>query len=174
LLEAEPAVVTIHARTRQEMSKVPAQWDIIAQAVALRDAYGSKAYIVGNGDVKDITVAQHKVDATGVDGVMLGRAIFGNPWLFNTPVTAVPAAEKLRVLLEHTHLFTTLFSASKHFDVMKKHYKAYVSGLAGAKELGMRLMETRSVAEVETTVQQYQEALGTPGAEMSMPRPVPV
>jgi nifR3 family TIM-barrel protein len=174
LLEAEPAVVTIHARTRQEMSKVPARWDAIAQAVALRDAYGSEAYIVGNGDVKDIAEAQHKVNVTGVDGVMLGRAIFGNPWLFNAPVTAVPAAEKLRVLLEHTHLFMTLFSASKHFDVMKKHYKAYVSGLAGAKELGMRLMETRCVAEVEAAVQQYLEMLDTPTAEMSIPRPVSV
>jgi tRNA-dihydrouridine synthase len=86
----------------------------------------------------------------------------------------VPAAEKLRVLLEHTHLFMTLFSASKHFDVMKKHYKAYVSGLAGAKELGMRLMETRCVAEVEAAVQQYLEMLDTPTAEMSIPRPVSV
>jgi tRNA-dihydrouridine synthase len=161
LLEAEPAVVTIHARTRQEMSKVPARWDVVAQAVAMRDACGSNTYIVGNGDVKDLAEARQKARTTGVDGVMLGRAIFGNPWLFNAHVTVsdVQVAEKLRVMLEHTHLFTTLCNARKHFDVMKKHYKAYVSGLAGAKELGMRLMETRSVAEVEATIQQYLEIM---------------
>jgi hypothetical protein len=57
---------------------------------------------------------------------------------------------------------------------MKKHYKAYVSGLAGAKDLGMQLMETRCVAEVEAAVQQYLEMLHTPTAEMSIPRPASV
>ena len=82
LLAEEPAVVTIHARTRKEMSAVPAHWDAVARAVLIRDSLGSKTLIVGNGDVKDIAHARQKVLETGCDGVMLGRAIYGNPWLF--------------------------------------------------------------------------------------------
>ncbi|HET8580878.1 MAG TPA: tRNA-dihydrouridine synthase [Candidatus Paceibacterota bacterium] len=82
LLEEEPANVTIHARTRAQMSKVPAQWERIAEAVAIRDRMGSRVPIAGNGDVADLADARAKAAAAGCDGVMLGRAIFGNPWLF--------------------------------------------------------------------------------------------
>src|SRR3989338_2438042 len=83
LLAEEPAAVTIHARTRKEMSDVPARWDTVARAVALRDSLGSKTLILGNGDVKDIADARAKAAETKCDGVMLGRAVYGNPWLFS-------------------------------------------------------------------------------------------
>lgn len=161
LLEAQPAMVTIHARTRQEMSKVPAHWDAVARAVTIRDALGSATYIVGNGDIKDTAAALLQSRESGVDGVMLGRAIFGNPWLFNVrrPRLQLASSERLRVMVEHAALFTTLFHGSKSFDVMKKHFKAYVSGLERAQELAMHLMVTRNVAEVATIVEQYQGAM---------------
>ena len=87
LLKAKPVAITIHARTRKEMSKVPADWTQIKRAVEIRDdlrnKLGSDTYILGNGDVTDLEDAQKKVDETGCDGVMLGRAIFGSPWLFS-------------------------------------------------------------------------------------------
>ena len=154
LLEAEPVAVTIHARTRQEMSLVPANWDAIAQAVDLRNRLGAPAYIVGNGDVVDLADARRRARDTGADGVMLGRAIFGNPWLFDErrDLTDVPATEKLRVLLEHTRLFEELLADIKSLDTMKKHYKAYLKGFDGAKALFLQLMEARDVNEVETRV----------------------
>ena len=157
LLEAEPVAITIHARTRQEMSQVPARWDAIAQAVDIRDRLGAPAYIIGNGDVTDLADARRKVRATGADGVMLGRAIFGNPWLFDERRTLadVPPAEKLQVLLEHTRLFEELLGDIKSLDTMKKHYKAYLKGFDGAKTLFLQLMDARDVKEVERRVRAY-------------------
>ncbi len=154
LLEAEPVAITIHARTRQEMSQVSARWDAIAQAVDIRDRLGAPAYIIGNGDVTDLADARRKVRATGADGVMLGRAIFGNPWLFDERRTLadVPPAEKLQVLLEHTRLFDELVGDIKSLDTMKKHYKAYLKGFDGAKALFLQLMNARDVKEVERRV----------------------
>ena len=157
VLAAEPAAVTIHARTRQDMSKVPARWEVIARAVAIRNALGSSAYIIGNGDVSDVNEARRKSASTGVDGVMLGRAIFGNPWLFNerrSPDT-ISVTEKLGILVQHTQFFATLLGDIKPLDVMKKHYKAYVTGFTGAEQLRAQLMGTQSAAEVETLVTRH-------------------
>lgn len=157
VLAAEPAAVTIHARTRRDMSKVPARWDVIARAVAIRNALGSKAYIIGNGDVGDINEAGCKSASTGADGVMLGRAIFGNPWLFNEcrSLDTISVGEKLRVLVEHTQLFATLLGDIKPLDVMKKHYKAYVTGFTGAEQLRAQLMGSESVEDVQTLVMRH-------------------
>jgi nifR3 family TIM-barrel protein len=157
LLEEQPAAVTIHARTRQEKSAVPARWEVVARAVAIRQELGSPALIIGNGDVRDVAEARQKVRDTGVDGVMLGRAIFGNPWLFHPHVTrdTLPVAERLRVLVEHATLFERLLSDVKPMDCMKKHYKAYVSGWAGAEALRMRLMTTQSAADLATVCSPY-------------------
>ena len=78
---------------------------------------------------------------------MLGKAIFGNPWLFAgyTPTLS----EKLKVMIEHTKLFEKLLGKHKNFAIMKKHYKAYVNGFDGAKELRMKLMKAENSAEVE-------------------------
>lgn len=154
LLETEPAVLTIHARTRDEMSLVPARWEHVRQAVEIRDALGRDSLIFGNGDVSSIADACAKAKQTGCDGVMIGRAIFGNPWLFSArdrhgrlaPPRCATPEEKLRVLLEHTLLYGEILR-HKPFAIMKKHFKAYVAGWDGAKELRMKLMEANSAAE---------------------------
>ena len=150
LLEAEPAAITIHARTRKEMSDVPAHWDQVTKAVEIRNKMKSATLILGNGDVQSAEEAKAKAAETGVDGIMLGRGIFGNPWLFGR----LPGqGEKLKVMLEHTRLFEELFAGKKNFDVMKKHYKAYVTGWDGARELRARLMETKTAAEVAAVLE---------------------
>ncbi len=130
LLETQPAAITIHARTRQEKSDVPAHWDAVARAVSIRHAMGSQTRLISNGDVQDMAEARARATATGVDGVMLGRAIFGNPWLFHPSIARdrLTAAERLRVLVEHTQLFETLLGEIKSMDRMKKHFKTYLSG----------------------------------------------
>jgi nifR3 family TIM-barrel protein len=155
LLEANPSAVTLHARTKKEMSDVPARWDVIARAVEIRDELKSKTLILGNGDVKNILEAKKKIKETGVDGVMIGRGIFGNPWLFSERETEPTVEEKFQVMLEHTFLFEELFFGVKNFATMKKHYKAYVEGFHGAKELRVKLMETNSAKEVEQIVKDF-------------------
>lgn len=161
LLEAEPAAIILHARTRNEMSKVPAQWETVAEAVRLARlrAADAQPLILGNGDVSSIADARRRAEETGADGVMIGRGIFGNPWLFSR--TDVPdVMGRLRVMIEHTRLFEELYrtgdawgkQSQKGFDVMKKHYKAYVNGFDGAKELRVKLMEAPDADEVERIV----------------------
>lgn len=167
LLAEDLTAVTIHARTRKEMSKVPARWERIKRAVEIRDELKSKTLILGNGDVADIVDARQKIKETSCDGVMLGRAILGNPWLFANlsqiksgsqighPDRVVGIQEKLKVMLEHTKLFEELLGGIKSFAIMKKHYKAYVNGFDGATELRAKLMETSNYSEVVTLVDRF-------------------
>src|SRR3990167_1514885 len=155
LLEAEPAAVVLHARTRKEMSKVDAHWYRVKRAVEIRNEKGSKTLIVGNGDVKDLTDARQKAEESDADGVMLGRAIFGRPWLFSNSQEYENILTKLRILVEHTKLFEELLGDIKNFAIMKKHFKAYVEGFPGAKELRVKLMEAENAAEVERLVEEF-------------------
>jgi len=161
ILEEEPAVVTVHARTRKELSKVPAQWELVKRAVEIRDVSGGKTLILGNGDIRDLKEARMRSEETGCDGVMLGRAIFGNPWLFSETVPTME--ERLKVLIEHTRVFEKLLGSppagGKSFATMKKHFKAYVSGFPGAGDLRVRLMETNNADEVEKIISEFQDIL---------------
>jgi len=152
ILETKPAVVTVHARTRKEMSKVPARWERVHHAVSIRNELGSDTLIFGNGDAEHIADARERVAATGADGVMLGRAIFGNPWLFSEHVPSLE--EKLRVLVEHTALFEELLP-HKNFAIMKKHNKAYVKDFDGAAELRHHLMEAPNARAVGDIVSEF-------------------
>lgn len=140
--------LTIHARTMKELSKVPARWEFIKDIVKMRNNIGSKTLILGNGDASSLEDARSRVTETSADGAMLGRAIFGDPWLFN-PVERPDVKRRLSVMLEHTKLFEELWGSTKNLAIMKKHYKAYVNGFDGAKELRARLMEANSSSEVE-------------------------
>ena len=157
LLAEKPAVITIHGRTRKEMSEVAAHWDVIARAVEI--AKGSGVIIIGNGDVQSLADGKQKAKESGVDGVMVGRGIFGNPWFFNKKISieSISLKERFSVMIEHVKLFEKELSSQniKGFHIMKKHYKAYVSGFDGAKELRAKLMETESVGEVEKIIEEY-------------------
>jgi nifR3 family TIM-barrel protein len=183
LLEEAPAALSIHGRTRKELSKVPAKWDRIARVREIRDEMNSDTVVLGNGDVLSLNDARNKIAATGVDGVMVGRALFGNPWFFHPQrrlpitLTALPThgvnretiiaedtsdqsieyitlKERLEVLVEHSRLFEELLPF-KNFAIMKKHYKAYVNGFYGAAELRSQLMEKNSADEVATVVHAF-------------------
>ncbi len=164
LLETDLAAITIHARTKKEMSEVPAHWEEIKKAVEIRDAFDSsknKTLIIGNGDVKNLAEANVRVQETGCDGVMIGRGIFGNPWLFNTKIepSSITIQEKLRVMLEHTFLFDSVLGNHKSLMIMKKHYKAYVNGFDGAKELRIKLMEAASLQEIKIITNNFLQKL---------------
>lgn len=154
LLSQNISALTIHARTREEMSLVPARWKHVREVVEIRNKMKVKTKIIGNGDVKDLKQAKILAKETGCDGIMIGRAIFGNPWLFSgekSPTTK----QKLKVMVEHTKLFEKLLGKHKNFAVMKKHFKAYVNGFDGAKELRVELMETKNAKEVKNIIAKF-------------------
>lgn len=184
LLAARPAAITLHARTRKEMSAVPARWGRIADAVKIRDAWSDengvpadeRTRIIGNGDVRSLEDAHAKLAASGADGAMVGRAMLGNPWFFAREdplrkfspffqseayahkhggaaaeaqaieITPELVARRLETLAYHIALFGDLLPW-KSFATMKKHFKAYVSGWRGAKELRDRLMASATGEE---------------------------
>ena len=167
LLKTEPSAITIHVRTRKEMSKVPAQWELFPEIMDVVNKFTTKKtrpMIIGNGDVFSVGDAKEKAKKYGLDGIMIGRGIFGNPWLFSEIDWGnLPVREKLKVALEHTKLFEKIFGETKenkkifgkrarNFALMKKHYKAYINGFEGAKELRVKLMGTNSVEEVEKII----------------------
>ena len=153
ILETEPAALTVHLRTVKEMSNVPAHWDLMKRIIEIRDEIKSQTLILGNGDVLNLEDAKRKVKETGCDGIMLGRAIFGNPWLFAEKVPSIK--EKLEVMIEHTKLFEKMLGGHKNFAIMKKHYKAYVNGFDGAKELRVKLMEAENASQVEKITRKF-------------------
>ncbi|MCL5774781.1 MAG: tRNA-dihydrouridine synthase [Patescibacteria group bacterium] len=151
LLSAEPAAITLHGRTKKEKSKVPANWEEIKKAVDIRNREKAKTLIVGNGDVFSLGDAHAKVREFGVDGVMVGRGAFGHPWFFRTDNYQPGIKEKLEVMLEHAGLFEE-WLPQKSFFIMRKHFKAYASGFAGAADLRARLMETKNAEETAQVV----------------------
>ena len=153
LLDAKLNALTIHARTKKEMSDVPARWDDVARVV--RMAKGTEMVIIGNGDVRDLADAKQKANETGADGVMLGRAIFGNPWAFDATGKIPTVTEKLRALVEHTRLYETTWGTTKSFDLMKKHYKAYANGFSNASDLRVKLMQCRDADEVTNAIEHF-------------------
>jgi len=153
LLKENISALTIHARTRKEMSLVPARWEFVRRVVEIRNEMKSETLIIGNGDVKDLKEAKARAKETGADGIMIGRGIFGNPWLFagKTPNTK----DKLKVMVEHVKLFEKLLGKKKNFAIMKKHFKAYVRDFDGAKELRVELMEAQNAREVGIIIKRF-------------------
>lgn len=164
ILAENPAALTIHCRTRKEMSLVPARWEHVREVTALRDKLSPETLIIGNGDVRDLDHGFALAKEFGADGVMLGRAIFGNPWLFsqlhnkNGRPTVPTIAEKMKVMVDHTKLYEKLLGDIKSFSIMKKHYKAYVNGFDGAKEFRTELMEAKDAKEVGRKVKAFLKA----------------
>ncbi|MEK7200890.1 MAG: tRNA-dihydrouridine synthase family protein, partial [Patescibacteria group bacterium] len=167
LLIENPAAIIIHARTRKEMSKVPARWERIKRAVEIRDEMSrlnldTKTLIIGNGDVKNVADAYKKCEETGADGAMIGRGIFGNPWLFaNYKPTN---EERIEVLIEHIKLFDEKFLGSpkplakaanfKSFAIMKKHFKEYLKN-PDLRDLRFKLMRANTAKEAEDILMQF-------------------
>lgn len=153
VLSAEPVAVTLHLRTRKEMSLVPAHWDLMQKAVEIRDRVNPDIFILGNGDVQDLDDAKAKVEETGCDGIMIGRGMFGNPWVFAGKKSEdMSLSEKLDALVELAQGFEKLTPA-KNFSILKKHIKAFVTGFDGAAELRSKLMATNSAFELEQVIQ---------------------
>ncbi|MES2986198.1 MAG: tRNA-dihydrouridine synthase [Patescibacteria group bacterium] len=159
LLDAEIDLITIHARTRKEMSKVPANWDYVKQVVAMRDEWQKNnptkkaPLIFGNGDVETVADGLDKVAQSNADGVMVGRAMFGNPWFFrdleNGPkASEVTRTERIEALARQTEIFAKELGDVKSFALMKKFFKTYMTGFEDAVEIRGKIMDMETADEV--------------------------
>lgn len=157
LFETNPEVITLHARTKKDMSKIPARWELLKQAVELRNKHNPSILILGNGDVESIEDANKKIAESKCDGAMLGRAIFGNPWLFNKTLKKeeVAVKDRLKVLIRHTELFDELLGDIKSFALMKKHFKSYLSGIENSKPLLLSLMDSGNKEEAVELINRF-------------------
>lgn len=150
LLEQDIVNLTIHLRTRKEMSKVPAHFEMIPAILALRDRIAPQTLLTINGDIRDRAHGEALAREYGVDGIMIGRGIFTNPFAFE----AVPRAHSRQELLGLLRLQLDLHDKysvelePRRFEPLKRFFKIYVREFDGASELRDQLMHTTSTDEV--------------------------
>jgi nifR3 family TIM-barrel protein len=165
LLKAEPAAITLHLRTRKELSLAPANWELMKKTVEIRNRVNPNVLLIGNGDVESREEGERLAAETGCDGIMIGRGMFGNPWVFqglrksseNCGLTKSTHGldEKLAALLELAREFEKI-SPPKNFSVLKKHIKAFVTGFRGATDLRAKLMTANNAEELEKLIKNFQ------------------
>jgi len=147
LLEQKLSMLTVHGRTRKEMSKVPAHWDLIGEARALRDQAGVDTLIVGNGDVETREQGVELVKQYQLDGIMIGRGIFHDPFVFakNSDWVQKTKEERIALYRKHVALFAKTWpNNERKIYTLNKFCKIYISDFDGAKELREQLMQAES------------------------------
>ena len=144
VLGEHPAALTVHLRTKKEMSKVPAHFELIPEILKLRAEISPETRLIINGDIKDRRMAlELYAEHPEVDGFMIGRGVFQNPYCFTDHLAT---REELAELLK---LHLTLYSEyeMKSYEPLKHFFKIYINNFAGASEIRARLMETYSIEE---------------------------
>lgn len=154
LLQQDIVNLTIHLRTRKEMSKVPAHFELIPEIKKLRDDIAPQTLLTINGDIKDRAHGLELVEKYGIDGVMIGRGIFHNPFAFEKTTAPHDREELINLLKLHLDLFDNYSNGlePRRFDPLKRFFKIYIRDFPGASELRDQLMHTKSTAEVRQLI----------------------
>jgi tRNA-dihydrouridine synthase len=147
LLETKPTAIAIHGRSLRQAYGGFADWDAIAQATEL--ARGSGVLILGNGDVQSFHEAQRRISACGVDGVLIGRAACGNPFVFAPPTEEDLGTRCLQVAIEHVQRFERAFHSLSyyHFVPMRKHLAWYARHASHGAALRRELLQVHTAAD---------------------------
>ena len=152
LMETRPAAVILHGRIQKQQSEGLANWEEIAKGARIRDQLSPETIFVGNGDVTSVAQGIEYAEKYGLDGIMIGRGIFQNPWFFNPKNQAPGKGEKLAQLLLHTQLFEKIWSGKKNINILKRFYKIYTTDFPGAARLRAALMEATTYDEVYSMI----------------------
>ncbi len=154
LLQQDIANLTVHLRTRKEMSKVDAHFELIADIKKLRDEIAPNTLLTINGDIRDRQHGQELVDQYGIDGVMIARGVFTNPFAFETEKRNHTREELLELLHLHLDLFDkySIELEPRKFEPLKRFFKIYIRDFPGASELREQLMHTKNTDEVRALV----------------------
>jgi tRNA-dihydrouridine synthase len=151
LLAKNLDMLTVHGRTRKEMSKVPAHWEIIQRVRELRDKLAPDTLIVGNGDVEDRAHGLELAEQGGLDGIMIGRGVFHDPYTFaaESPWASLSKHERTELYTKHVKLFANTWQAGERpVHTLNKFCKIYINGFDGARELRERLMAATSTDDL--------------------------
>jgi tRNA-dihydrouridine synthase len=144
-------MLTIHGRTKKEMSKVPAHWDEIGKVRELRDKIAPDTLIVGNGDVETRTQGMQLAQEHGLDGIMIGRGVFHDPYVFAKESTwhTIDREQRIDMYKRHVTLFAKTWKHNERpIHTLNKFCKIYINGFDGAKELREHLMAAQSTEEL--------------------------
>lgn len=157
LLKHNLAALTIHMRTVKDMSRVSARWEEMETISQMRDDCASHTLLIGNGDITSYQEALNKVHAYNLDGVMIGRGVFHNPWIFNPKIDieSITPSDKLSLLLKHIDLFQETWGDQKNIDILKKFFKVYVNGIPAASDLRARLVQYREYQWFRDIIREY-------------------
>jgi tRNA-dihydrouridine synthase B len=175
LEDAGAAAVAIHARTRAEKFEGQAHWELIGEA---KKAVGIP--VIGNGDVRAPEDAARMLETTGCDAVMLGRAAFGDPWVFRRAraflergerLPLATAAERLETGVRHLHMMVETVGAEAAAREMRKHVAWYVRGLPRSAQVREQVNRTRGAEEMVGRLRQYLEELSRAGLAEDSPAP---
>lgn len=156
LLRQNINMLTIHGRTRKEMSKVPARYEDIQKVRELRDTISPSTLIVGNGDVMNYAHGLELAEKHGLDGIMIGRGVFHDPFCFaeQSPWTQYSKEQKIALLKKHVALFAETWpNHERHFETLKKFAKVYISDFDGAKEFREQAMNCKTIEELQSLLQ---------------------
>ncbi|HAR4271828.1 TPA: tRNA-dihydrouridine synthase [Staphylococcus aureus] len=157
VFEQDIANLSIHLRTRKEMSKVDAHWELIEAIKNLRDEIAPNTLLTINGDIPDRKTGLELAEKYGIDGVMIGRGIFHNPFAFEKEPREHTSKELLDLLRLHLSLFNKYEKDEiRQFKSLRRFFKIYVRGIRGASELRHQLMNTQSIAEARALLDEFE------------------
>jgi tRNA-dihydrouridine synthase len=148
LLETKPAAIILHGRTQKQQSEGLANWEEIAKGARIRDQFSPETKFLGNGDVMSVAQGEALCQKYELDGIMIGRGIFHNPWFFNMLQYSPSKSEKLEQLLLHTQLFERNWGGKKNLNILNRFYKIYTNDFPGVVQLRADLMEAKSYEDL--------------------------
>lgn len=157
VLKQDIANLSIHLRTRKEMSKVDAHWELIEAIKNLRDEIAPDTLLTINGDIPDRQTGLELVEKYGVDGIMIGRGVFHNPFAFEKEPREHTSKELLDLLRLHLSLFQKYNKdEDRQFKSLRRFFKIYVRDIKGASQLRHQLMNTESIAEARELLDAFE------------------
>lgn len=149
LLNEHPAALTVHLRTKKEMSKVDAHYELIPEIVALKNELSPETKLIINGDIKSAADAQKFIEQ-GANGIMIGRGVFQNPYCFEREPKEHSREELLGLMRYHLDLYEKYDLYP--YDPLKHFYKIYINNFPGASDLRAELMQTKTIAEARAII----------------------
>jgi len=170
LMQGQPEAISIHGRTLEQMYRGQADWEAIG--LAAEGIKGKGIVVLGNGDVGSLQEALDRMTTYGVDGVLIGRAALGNPWIFRQIATLRQAWQsgtafspepedidlptRFRMIVEHAAYFEAR-NPKERFPRMRKHLGWYCSGFPHAAAMRSRMVRTSSTEDVANVLREYEQ-----------------
>ncbi len=160
LLNTPISALTIHGRTQKQMSEGKADWNEIQKVSKLRDEINPQVKIIGNGDVHSVSEGKINMQEFECNGVMVGRGVFSDFWMFANSKESIGIEEKLEAMIQHASLFNETWEHKKPWVILRRFFKIYTSNLPQAAKLRDMVMRTNNYQELMDAIQTYKHQVG--------------